>query len=225
MTTLNLPIVKGEDAFSKNGRMIFIIGIIVVGMLMIINIQSTHQNDLYIPQYVKKNPVRMECMQSDHMKTELSNAPVMAKTIVLYNLNKMTIPVNQIIIIGTDNVISYITRNNAIVTHTNRGGSSVQFNLPKETRIKEVIVDVDMVSKSRANITTTQVDVRDKDDTVVWTNCEPLYNGKRYISLRIVKPLIIYPTMSQKLCTGLSGEQPCTQENTLNNTLQENTWN
>lgn len=224
MNTLNIPLVKSEDDYSKNCKMIFIVGIIVFGIMLLLKSHSYYKNDIYIPPYIKKNPVHMECMKSDCIQTNLENVPVKAKTIILYNLNKRTIPVRQIMVIATNTRMSYITKDDAKITHPNKVGTVMQFELPQEIAVKQIIIDVDQFCNSKPNITTTQVKILDKDNSVVWTNCEPLHIGDRYIYLHIVKPTIIYPTKAQKLCTGLPGSYQCIQENVLNDALQENTW-
>jgi len=224
MTTLNVPRVVSEGSLSKNCKMVFVVGVVIIGLILLMNSQSRYQNELYVPQYVKDHPVQMECMTSDCMKTKRDNVSVMAKTIVLYNLNKLVIPVSQIIVIATDTRIFYVPRSDAKITHPNKVGTTMRFELPQETNIKQVIIDVEQFCNSRPNITTTQIEIRDKGNAVVWTNCDPLYADKRYIYLYIVKPKIIYPLKSQKLCTGLPGSYTCIQENTLNNVLRENNW-
>jgi hypothetical protein len=219
MTTLNLPLVKSEDSFSKNGKMVLVVGIIVIVMLVLMNSHAQYQTDLYIPQYKKKNPVNMAPMEFDCINAEQHNDPVMAKSIILYNLNKMSIPINKIVIIGTDTQMEYFPIHRAVVSHPNKKGVRIRFELPKETQIKEIIIDVNAMYDDSRNITTTQVEVRDSDNTVVWSNCKPLQYDYRYVYLRIVKPKFIYPVMQQKLCNGLSGASDIVQENVLSTIL------
>jgi hypothetical protein len=224
MTTLNVPRVVSEGSLSKNCKMMFVVSVIIVGVILLMDIQSRYQDELYIPQYVKDNPVQMEYMTSDCINTNRENVPVMAKTIVLYNLNKMVIPVSQIIVIAEDTRIFYVSRSDSKITHPNKVGTTMRFELPNETKIKQVIIDINKFYNSRPNITTTQIEIMDKSNVVVWTNCDPLRVDNRYIYLYMVKPNIIYPIKSQKLVTGMSSSYTDIHENTLNNVLLKNTW-
>jgi hypothetical protein len=224
MTTLNIPVVKSEMTYSKNCRMVIVVGIIVIGLMILLNTHSNYKNDVYIPPYVRMNPVNMECMSSDFIQIKHENVPVKTKTIVLYNLNKRVIPVRQIMVIGTNTKIIYIPRADAKITHPNKIGTNMRFELPYEINVKQVIIDVEQFCNSKPNITTTQVELLDNNNSVVWNNIKPLNVSDRYIYLYIVKPSIIYPTKAQKLCTGLPGSYRCIQENVLNAALQENTW-
>ncbi len=173
---------------------------------------------IYIP-----TPLRMESFKADRINKNIANVSIPIKSIVLYNLNKKIIPVIQIIYIADNDKINYIPVQYAKISHTDKG-INMQFDLPRETKLKQIVIDIDEFSIWRPNITTTQVEARNKDNVVVWNNSEPLYSDQKYVNLYIVKYNIIYPAKSQKLCTVLSGGNDRNQENILNSTLQQNSW-
>ena len=213
---INVPIVKDEIPFSKNLRMISFTVITIISILILMNhIFESHLN-IYIP-----TPICMESFESDCINKNIANVAIPIKSIVLYNLNKKIIPVIQIIYITDNDIINYIPVQYSIISHT-VNGINMQFDLPKETKLKQIVIDIDEFSIWSPNITTTQVEARNNDNVVVWNNCEPLYSDQRYINLYIVKYNIIYPAKSQKLYTGLSSGNDINQENILNSTLQEN---
>ena len=100
MTTLNIQLVKSEDEFSKNSRMILIIGIIIISTLIFMNEYSKYKTELFIPKNIINNPVKMPYMKSDYINVGLINSNIMAKTVILYNINKNNIPVKNIILVG-----------------------------------------------------------------------------------------------------------------------------
>jgi hypothetical protein len=224
MTTLNVPIVENENYISKNCRMLFVVGGLVLGIIILMNIQTQRQHEMYSPGYNRHTQQQLENMSSGNMDTIPSGEPVAAKTITLYNLNKKIIPVDAIAVIGTDTRMWHIHRTDAKTNILNGMGSSMRFELPSEIYIKHIVIDVDQFSKSRKNITTTQIDVRNTKDDVVWSNYKQLHSGKRYVDVYIVEPNIIHPVKSQKLCTGLPESYQGIQENRLNDVLYENVW-
>jgi hypothetical protein len=215
---INVPIVKCEIAFLKNLRMISFTVITIIIILIIMNHIFEAHTSIYIP-----TPINMESFESDCINKNIANVAIPIKSIILYNLNKKIIPVFQIIYITDNDSIHYIPVEYAKISNTYKG-INMQFNLPKETKLKQIIIDIDEFSIWKPNITTTQVEARNNDNVVVWNNCEPLYSDQRYINLYIVKYNIIYPAKSQKLCTGLSSGNDSNQENILNSTLHINSW-
>ena len=219
MTTLiNVPIVKDELSFSKNIRLISFTVITIISILILMNHIFEVHASIYIP-----TPIRMESFESDCINKNIANVSIPIKSIVLYNLNKKIIPIIQIIYIADNDKINYIPVQYAKISHTDKG-INMQFDLPAETKLKQIVIDIDEFSIWRPNITTTQVEARNSDNVVVWNNCEPLYSDQKYVNLYIVKYTTIYPAKSQKLCTGLSNVYDCNQENILNSKLQENSW-
>ena len=219
MTTLYVPVVKDETAITKNFRMISFISITIIITLIIMNHVIEYNVNICIPPM----PPTMESFKSDCINQNSKNIPVLAKYIVLKNLNKQKIPVMQILYITDDNIIKYIPIHNAKQKYINKG-VSIQFELTKETKIKQIIIDIDEFSKWRPNINTTRVELRDINNFKVWSNCKPLYSDKKYIDLHIVKQNIIYPVIAQKLPERLSTNSDVSQENVLNYVLQENSW-
>ena len=130
----------------------------------------------------------------------------------------------QIIYITDKNIINYIPVSMAKITYTNKG-ISMQFELPEETKLIQIIIDTDQFSKYTPALSTSQIEAFDKNRIAVWNNCTPLYYNKRYIDLYLVKNHIIYPVMSQKLPSGITNETEHSNEIVLNKVLNVNTWN
>jgi hypothetical protein len=219
MTTLYVPVVKDETAITKNFRMISFISITIIITLIIMNHVLEYHVNICIPPM----PPTMESFKSDCINQNSKNIPILAKYIVLKNLNKKKIPVMQILYITDANIIKYIPIQNAKQKYINKG-VNIQFELPKETKIKQIIIDIDEFSKWLPNINTTRVELRDINNFKVWSNCKPLYSDKKYIDLHIVNQNIIYPVIAQKLPERLSTNSDGSQENVLNYVLQENSW-
>lgn len=221
--TLNIPKVVREGNFTKNCKMILSVGCIVLISFILIN-SGTQHKDIYINTSKKNNSIQTQIIELDKIQKTTTESSIMAKTVVLYNLNKRTIPVRQIIIIDNNHQMIYIHRDAANIIHPTDNSVKMYFNLPYEIEVIQIIVDSDQLCDYIQNITTTQVELQNAKNVMVWSNSEPMNVGNRYAYLRIVKPNITYQTESQKLCTGSPGEYTYLAENNLNEILQKNIW-
>ena len=165
-----------------------------------------YQYQIDIP--INNRPKLINC--SNDLKTFVN-----AKKIIVYNTNRKQIPVSQIILIETNTHMSYISVKDAKISHLSSDGISLEFNIPNEIMINQIIIDVDQCD-TMSNITTTQIDIIDGNNTKVWSNYTPLKMGDRYIYIDIIKPVIKYEEPSNKLCTGLNKQSEYDQENQLN---------
>ena len=199
--SLNIPLVKSEPNESKYGRMISTTFLIVV--IVILYYQTIYQYQIDIP--INNRPKLFNC--SNDLKTFVN-----AKKIIVYNTNRKQIPVSQIILIETN---THMSVKDAKISHLSSDGISLEFNIPNEIMINQIIIDVDQCD-TMSNITTTQIDIIDGNNIKVWSNYTPLKMGDRYISIDIIKPVIKYEEPSNKLCTGLNKQSEYDQENQLN---------
>lgn len=221
MSKLNLPLVKGEDDLSRTFRMVFTVGIIIVGLFVLVNYYAAyHSNCDFIPRVETfadaiNTPV-------DLLPLKYHNNLVMAKSVVLYNLNQKVIPVEQIILIDENRKTYYITRHNAIISHMNKEGSSITFTLPAIMPLAELIIDVGEGYNAQNNIITSQIEVRDANDIVIWHNIKPLSGNVRYNYLNVKKKEILAKPRNNT--NKDNGEYNEIQEHDLDNTLQLNTY-
>lgn len=202
--SLSIPLVKSEPNESKYGRMISTTFLIVV--IVILYYQTIYQYQIDIP--INNRPKLFN--HSNDLKTFVN-----AKKIIVYNTNRKQIPVSQIILIETNTHMSYISVKDAKISHLSSDGISLEFNIPNEIMINQIIIDVDQCD-TMSNITTTQIDIIDGNNIKVWSNYTPLKMGDRYIYIDIIKPVIKYEEPSNKLCTGLNKQSEYDQENQLN---------
>lgn len=214
MSQINLPIVEGELETTKNNRMIMVTGVIVI-IVLVIFINHAN-NDLYIPDNCNNSscqPLFSDCIYKNH------NEIVNGRYVTIYNLRKKQIPVNKIIVIA-DNMIPVEPSEKVV----NPNGVFYTFDLGKSMPISQLIIDVNL-NGNESIMSTTQVDIRDENNKVLWYNCEPLLTGDRYIYIYLSKPKLKYPDAPEKLCTdNLGSISECKQEDIVNNYLAKNIW-
>lgn len=222
---LTVPRVVNEGKISQIYKLILFIGIIVFIIIFLMN-NMYNDNDIskYNIKYNNKKCIKMDYMNSNNIKNTQINNAINIKKIILYNLNKSTIPINQIILIDNDNNKTSIQNKN-IETHRigiNSSGIEMYFNLCTELMIKTIIIDIDLLSDDVSNILTSQIKVYDKDNNISWNNTNPLSIKNRYITLTMTNSHIIYPHTSNNLTSLMYNESK--KEDKLNSILEENTW-
>ena len=225
MSTLKVPLITQEDATTKNCRMILVLGFIIAITLLILYTYSDHKymaddvlyfNDEPSPSYNK--------YMNDESIDVHSNEPVSAKYITIINTNRQNIPIEKVDVICLDRRIIPIKRENAKIRRLGKTGISMEFELPQEEEITQVILDINTWCASRKNMLTTQLELKDKNRRTIWSNTKPMTVDTRYIYIYVVKPDIIYGPPNQVLCTGRPGNTINSQHKTLVKNLLNNTW-
>jgi hypothetical protein len=221
MTELNLPLVKEENELHKTFRMLFTVGIIIIGMFFLVSKYAEYQNGCDFAH-------QLETL-ADEINTPASILPLkyynktfMAKSITIYNLSHKMIPVEQIAIIGEDRVMRYMPLSAAVLTGVGKEGINITFELPSPIALRELIIDVGEIHNIQNTIITSQVEIRDADGSVIWRNENPLKGGVRYNYLKLHGTEVEGPAphISHK------GMGPYNEidEYDLGDTLQKNTW-
>jgi hypothetical protein len=183
---LKVPHVIREIPFTKNCKMLYIIGIIVIGFLLIFTYYNNNQLSSFQPD---SKPAEQVKLRSDSIVDMNYPTTIKASHIILSNLNKFNIPVKRVSIIDNNKKLIYL--NPSKISYNK--GIMIHFSLPSDIQISQIIIDNNILSKYTNNITTTQITVRDAADKIVWTNNKPLPGGIRYIYLPITTQKIIHP--------------------------------
>lgn len=223
--SLTVPRVVTEGKISQSYKIMLFIGIIV--FIVIFLMDYTH-NDNNISEnnfpYHRNKCIKLDYMNSNNMQIDQKDNIIRAEKIVLYNLNKSRIPINQIVVIDAYNNKVPIQNKNIKIYNIdiNESGIEMHFKLHKELMIKKLIIDIDLLNDDISNILTTQVKVFDKNNNITWNNYNPLSIKTRYIELNITKSNIIYPSISNSLTNMIHEESK--KEDILNLVLEENTW-
>lgn len=108
----------------------------------------------------------------------------------------------------------------AIYNDDGKSGSVIEFILPKTLYITQMIIHLDMFSKHRENIKSTQVRIRDDDHDTRWTSSHQL-PVEKYIDVYVSRPHYIYPIPQQILDPNMATSN---QEVSLTHHLIHNTW-
>ena len=221
MSTLNLPLVRGEDEMYRTYRMLFTVGIIIVGMFLIVSKYAEYQNNCdFIPRletFANEIDTPVNILPLKYHKSD-----IMAKSITLYNLNQKIIPVEQIILIGENRAAHYIPRALAHITNINKYGTSITFDLPAPVALMELVIDVGDSYNIQNTLITSQVEIRDIDNKIIWRNDKPLMGGVRYNYLQMRDSELADPTPN--LFKKGMGSYNELNEYDLGDTLQKNTW-
>jgi hypothetical protein len=222
--SIQIPLIEREDALSKNCKMACTITVVVIIMMWLSNSSKSSHNShskIHMPTNCRNHKHSMEAMSSDTMKWSTTGKPVNAQYIVLINNNKKKIPINKLVIVQKNRQLVKVSRKDAKHINHNDKGITMTFDLGREFVATQIILDVSRFYKSRDNIATTQVEIRDKDYKIVWSSDKQLPSDKRYIYLQIVETNIIYPIPQEILCNGSTIHE---QENILTANLQTNVW-
>ena len=149
-----------------------------------------------------------------------TSEPQVGQRVVISNVNQKALPVTGIVVIEPSGQMHKVSRKHAVNRKLGKNGISVEFNLPKRTTISQIVLVINVWCPAGGNMHTASVSIRDKNKKV-WENTQPLKWGEKYIDVYVQKPRIIHGPPQQILC---NGRPNCTQENVLNEHLQENVW-
>jgi hypothetical protein len=214
----NLPTVISENTGNTNCRMILSISIIIIVCLLIINTGSnrvckdisesvsTSVNNTYV--HVSPN------------KYYVSN-PVQGQYIIIKNVNKKKLPINKIVVIGTNRQLYPLEREQSTIKKICDYGISFTFKLPMSVTISQIVIDINPYYQDQKNMRSAQVEIRDSNFKQVWQNTKQLNIESGYIFVYIQKPKIVEGDPQQVLC---DGSLNCAQENVLNFQLQRDIW-
>ncbi len=232
MAQFNIPRVERETDASKNVKMTTVICIIFIIVLMAIYLQKTPDTPHFHHAHSQLDSVAIDI----HNNT--TNEPVMAKYVVLTNINRKNIPVKKIVAMAANRQLYPVDiKKVAKFSKTAGNGTVLEFELPKEIPVVQLIVDVDVMCGSHPNIRTTQVELRDANHKMVWSYGQLMPVGDRYVTVYVVKPKIVYDTAPQQvLCNGSTCDgrygygtpayrsQDCNQELVLTDNIATNSW-
>ena len=186
-----VPLVERESIISKHTKMFgAILVILVLGLMFMQNIVYNQQS------YLHKKP---DTFVDDILSTINTDVPVKGCIIRISNNNRKIIPVDAISVIASDNRMFNISRDNAKQTNVN-DGVNIDFHLPTDIVVKQIIVDTNMFHQERKSISTSRVSILDADELRLWQNVEPM-TIQRYNYVLIVKPVLIYPDSHQYIDT------------------------
>ena len=232
LSAFNVPRVENESDSSKNTKMTTVICIVFITILLLIYLQKPKS----VP-HVHHTTNQLETVAID-IHNNTTNTPVAGKYVVLTNINRKNIPVKKIVAIGANRQLYPVDIKDA--SKFNKAGGNgivIEFELPKEILITQIIVDVDVLCGSHPNIRTTQVELRDADHKMVWSYGELMPVGDRYVTVYVVKPKIVYDNKPQQvLCNASAGNgryghgtpayrsQDCNQELILTDNIATNSW-
>jgi hypothetical protein len=205
-----VPLVQREDEASKNCKMIFITGFIVVGLICIMLYQKT---DIQSPIIYYREPM------STYVPENRLN-PVLGKYIQIINKDHRYVPVNKIVIIDKDKNIIPLYTQNAKYTEVGEKGSVLEFELPNVNYITQMVVHLDVFNPKKGNISSSQVRICDSEMDTRWTSTKIL-PVEKYIDLYVSRPHYIYPIPQKILDPAMTTPD---QEATLTRHLINNTW-
>jgi hypothetical protein len=187
-----VPLVERESNLSKNTKMFgAVLVVLVLGVMFLQNVVYNQQLYLHKRTITDKSEPYISAPFN-----KLTNAVSVKGSIIrISNNNRRIIPVDSISVIASDNRMFNIPRNKATQTNVN-DGINIDFHLPTDILIKQIIVDTNMFHKERESITTSKVSILDVDELRLWYNVEPM-TIQRYNYVLIDKPIIIYPDPHQ----------------------------
>lgn len=232
MAQFNIPRVENETYQSQNTKMTITISIIFILILLGVYLQKSPS----MP-HLHHTTAQLDSISaiSNDISKPSNNLPVPAKYITLTNINRKNIPVTKIVVMSVDRQLHPIYIKNS--TKFNKcGGIVLEFELPKEMPIVQLIIDVDVLCESHLNIRTTQIELHDMSHKLVWSYGKLMPVGNRYITVYVVEPNIIYDNKPQQVlcngstvgCHGLSTpayrSQDCNQELLLSENIATNSW-
>jgi hypothetical protein len=198
----SIPKVVGETDESKNAKMTIVFVMLLIAILLCIHYQNqpdnTHNHHL-------THAAHLNTVSVDLHNTE-TNSPIKGKYIILTNMSKKNIPVQKVVVMAANRQLYKIDveqSNHCKFNKAGKYGSIMEFELPKEMLISQIMIDVNQFCGSRDNIRTTQVEIRDADRKIVWTHDRLLAVGERYVTVYVVKHDIKLDNKPQQvLCTG-----------------------
>jgi hypothetical protein len=205
-----VPLVQREDEASKNCKMLFITGFIVVVLICIMSYQKT---DIRSPNIYYREP-----MSTVVPENRLN--PVLGKYIQIINKDHRYIPVYKIVIIDKDKNIIPLYTQNAKYTEAGKKGSVLEFALPNAIYITQMVVHLDIFDPKKENISSSQVRIRDSEMDTRWTSTKIL-PVEKYIDIYVSRPHYIYPIPQKILDPAMTTPD---QEATLTRHLISNTW-
>jgi hypothetical protein len=187
-----VPLVERESSVSKNTKMFgSILVILVLGLMFLQNVMYNQQAYLH----KKPNTDESEMRNAEKFSTINTGVSIKGRIIRISNNNRKIIPIDAISVITNDNRMFNLPRSKAKLTDIN-SGINIDFRLPGDTVIKQIIVDTNMFHEERTAITTSKVSILDTDELSLWENTEPL-TIQRYNYVLVVKPILIYPDPHQ----------------------------
>jgi hypothetical protein len=201
MSNLNIPLIEREGSTSKNCKMMFVLAFIIVAILIISYKCAEHKytfDDIHNPD--ADSCIPYDPGNSDIINKQNLNEPVRAQYISLVNTNRRNLPVEKIVVICADRRIIPIKTNDAQTNKLGKMGIIMNYRLPREEEIVQVIIDIDTLHPSKKNMITTQVELKDKNHMRVWHNAKTLPTDTRYIYVHMVKPNIVYGPLNQSAC-------------------------
>lgn len=215
----NLPSVISENIEDTNCKMVLSVGIIIIICLLIINTGSNRVfRDISEGMSTSVNNTYVHVSPSEYYVTN----PVKGRYVIIKNINKKNLPINKIVVIGTNKQLYPLKRKQAVIKPIGKYGIAFTFKLPRSVTISQIVIDINSYCQDQVNMRSAQVEIRDMDFKQVWQNTEQLHIGSRYIFVHIQKSKIIDGDPQQVLC---DGSLNCTQENVLNFQLQRDIWN
>jgi hypothetical protein len=187
-----VPLVERESAVSKNTKMFgAVLVVLVLGLMFLQNIMYNQQAYLH----KKPNTDESEMRNAEKLSTINTGVSIKGRIIRISNNNRKIIPIDAISVIANDNRMFNIPRDKATQTDVSCG-INIDFRLPCDILIKQIIVDTNMFHQERTAITTSKVSILDTHELCLWKNTEPL-TIQRYNYVLVVKPILIYPDPHQ----------------------------
>jgi hypothetical protein len=187
-----VPLVARESTVSKNTKMFCaVLVVLFLGLMFLQNVIYNQQAYLH----KKPNTDETEMRNTNKFSTISTCVSIKGRIIRISNNNRKIIPIDAISVIANDNRMFNIPRSKAKLTNVN-SGINIDFRLPGDIVIKQIIVDTNMFHQERTAITTTKVSILDADELSIWKNAEPL-TIQRYNYVLVVKPILIYPDPHQ----------------------------
>ena len=214
-----MPSVISENVSNTNFKMILSIGVVIILCMLIMNVGSDSVcKDITEGMSTSVNNTYVHVSPSEYYVTN----PVKGQYIVIKNVNKKKMPINKIVVIGTNRQLYPLKRKQATIKPVGKYGASFTFKLPRPVTISQIVIDVNPFCQDQKNMRSAQLEIRDADFKQMWQNVDQLHIGSGYIFVYVQKPKIVEGDPQQILC---DGSLNCTQENVLNFQLQRDIWN
>jgi hypothetical protein len=187
-----VPLVQRESDISKNTKMVgSVLIVLVIALLFLQNVVFNQKSHLC----KKPDTAEDEMREAEKLSTISTGISITGRIVRISNNNRKIIPVDAISVIARDERMFHIPRSKAKQTDVN-GGINIDFILPTDITIKQIIVDTNIFHKERASIVTSGVSILDPEELCLWKNTEPM-TIQRYNYVLVVKPILIYPDPHQ----------------------------
>ena len=237
-----LPVVDIESNYCINMKiMIFVLIIIILFGVMknltnpgILHCINTKKLELYGGTNIEDSARKLKLTDKKNKKENLMNGDIVnmnyinrkkdkkdiiGKYIEIRNDNRKEIPINTVIIMNDNRELIPL---HDFTTQYTKTGIIYTYTIPDIQKISRIILDICIYNHFIDNVKTSHVSILDSNKNIIWKYNHMIYTDRRYHSIDISDPTIVYDRPVNLLCT--NEDEDCMQEKQLVISLARNVW-